>query len=225
MNQVEKIYSENSDPKNFSIGYMNYLKELLSQIDPLAIAGFIETLIEARNRGAQIFFIGNGGSAATASHFANDLAIGTKTLDKPFRVTSLTDNLATITAIANDSGYEEIFLQQLKVLFRPGDVVVGISASGNSPNILKAIEYTNQEGGFTVGLTGFEGGKLRKIVKLNIHVPTQKGEYGPVEDVHMMLDHLTSAYLMYHCQSLHRTSRQSIQHPLDLVFNSVQSPT
>ena len=140
--------------------------------------------------------MGNGGSAATASHFANDIAIGSKSWSKPFRALSLVDNIPTLTAIANDDGYEEIFVQQLKVQMVPGDVVVAISASGNSPNVVRAIEYANANGAFTVGVTGFDGGKLRDISRIGVHIPTTKGDYGHVEDVHMILNHLISAYLM-----------------------------
>lgn len=161
-----------------------------------AIAHFAELLLTARKHDRNIFFIGNGGSAATASHFANDLSIGTRSWDKPFRVIALTDNAPIITAIGNDFGYDEVFLMQLKTQMRPGDVVVAISASGNSTNVIKAIEYANLRDCRTVGLTGFDGGKLKSICHLNLHVPSLKGEYGPVEDVHMILDHLIGAYLI-----------------------------
>ena len=104
------------------------------------IEKFTKVLLESRERASSVFFIGNGGSAATASHFANDIAIGTRTDEKPFRAISLCDNQAVITAIANDDGYEEIFSQQLQVLLKKQDVVIAISASGNSPNLIRAIE-------------------------------------------------------------------------------------
>ena len=132
----------------------------------------------------------------TASHFANDIAIGTRTGDdRPFRALSLADNAAVMTAIANDDGYDEIFVQQLQVLIRPGDVVVAISASGRSPNVIKAIEYANAHDAITVALTGFAGGRLKEIARHGVHVPTDEGEYGPVEDTHLILDHLVGAYL------------------------------
>ena len=154
----------------------------------------------ARERGSRVFFIGNGGSAATASHFANDLAIGTRTLEKPFRVISLTDNVAVMTAIGNDYGYEQIFLQQLKTVMDPHDVVVAISASGNSPNLLTAIEWANAHGAITIGLTGFDGGRLASLAQQRVHIPSNKGEYGPVEDAHMILDHIVGNYLMLACR-------------------------
>jgi D-sedoheptulose 7-phosphate isomerase len=194
MNNIDKFYS--SDPVAFSEAYLDYLGGVLKKIDAEEIAGFIKTLLAARDRGATVFFIGNGGSASTASHFANDLAIGTNSYSKPFRVVSLTDNHAIVTAIANDFGFEEIFIRQLKVLAKAGDVVVGISASGNSPNLLRAFEYAKSVGIETVAITAFDGGKMKKMRDAGIHVPTGPKEYGPAEDAHMVIDHLVGAYLI-----------------------------
>ena len=196
MTKIESPHREDREIETFARGYVDHLRDLLIQLDVSSIALFTKTLLSARERGARIFFMGNGGSAATASHFANDIGIGSKSWSKPFRALSLVDNIPTLTAIANDDGYEEIFVQQLKVQMVPGDVVVAISASGNSPNVVRAIEYANANGAFTVGVTGFDGGKLKGISRIVIHVPTAKGEYGPVEDVHVTLNHLVSAYLM-----------------------------
>ncbi len=201
MNKIDELYQEKPQLPLFARGYLDYLSQVLAQLDATAIASFVETLLQARAREAQIFFIGNGGSAATASHFANDIAIGSRSATKPFRALSLTDNVAILTAIGNDYGYDEIFIRQLKILMHPGDVVVAISASGNSPNVIKAIEYANAQGAITVGLTGFDGGKLKELAQINVHAPTNKGEYGPVEDVHMILDHLAGAFLMQVCQA------------------------
>lgn len=194
MNNIDRFFSHDSIA--FAGAYIDYLAEVLKRIDVKAIGRFIQALLDARERGATVFFIGNGGSAATASHFANDLAIGTDSYDKPFRVVSLTDNQAIITAIANDFGYQDIFVRQLRVLGRPGDLLVGISASGNSPNLLSAFEYANSAGIKTVAITAFDGGKMKTIADEGIHVPTAPKEYGPAEDAHMMLDHLVGAYLM-----------------------------
>ncbi len=195
MNQLDRIFEQSSRPDEFARAYLDYLSDILARLDTAAIAVFAKTLLEARERDARIFFLGNGGSAATASHFANDIAIGTRSPEKPFRAISLTDNAAAITAIANDDGYAEIFVQQLRTLLAPGDVVVAISASGNSENLRRAVEYANGRGATTVGLTGFDGGRLAEIVSLRVHIPTNPGEYGPAEDGHMILDHLIGAYL------------------------------
>jgi D-sedoheptulose 7-phosphate isomerase len=194
MNNIDKFYT--ADPVVFASAYLEYLCKVLKDIEVKEIGRFIATLLEAREHGATIFFIGNGGSAATASHFANDLSIGTNDYKAPFRAISLTDNVAILTAIGNDFGYEEIFVRQLRVLGRSGDVVIGISASGNSPNLLKAFEYARTAGIKTVAITAFDGGKLKLVADEGIHVPTAPKEYGPAEDGHMILDHLVAAYLM-----------------------------
>ena len=196
MNKIDQIYSESLSINDYSKSYIDYLTSVLNSIALSDIEKFIEVLLEARERGSSIFFIGNGGSAATASHFANDIAIGTRTSEKPFRAISLCDNQAVITAIANDDGYEEIFSQQLQVLLKKQDVVIGISASGNSPNLLKAIDTSRKLSAITVGISAFDGGKMKEMVDVSLHVPTEKGEYGPAEDAHMVLDHLISSYLM-----------------------------
>lgn len=193
-NQIDRFFT--TDAVAFALGYLDYLKQVLDGIDPDAVAHFIATLLDARARGATVFFIGNGGSAATASHFANDLSIGTNEYDRPFRVISLTDNVPVITALGNDFGFDEVFVRQLRVLGRGGDVLVGISASGNSPNLVKALEFAAKAGIRTVAITAFDGGKLKQMADESIHVPTGPKEYGPAEDAHMVLDHLISAYLM-----------------------------
>jgi len=176
--------------------YIEYLTKVLKNISLKEISNFIDAIIEANNRGSSIYFIGNGGSAATASHFANDILIGVRSSVKPFKAVSLCDNSAVVTAIANDYGYEHIFSKQLSILLKKNDVVVAISASGNSQNLVKAIEVAIQKEAITVGLTAFDGGKLKQMVDLTVHVPTKKGEYGPAEDAHMVLDHLVSNYLI-----------------------------
>ena len=196
MNNIDQIYSESLSIKDYSKSYIDYLSSVLSNISLTDIEKFVEVLLEARERESSIFFIGNGGSAATASHFANDIAIGTRTYEKPFRAISLCDNQAVITAIANDDGYKKIFSQQLKVLLKKQDVVVAISASGNSPNLLDAIDTAKKMNTITVGISAFDGGKMKEMVDVSLHVPTEKGEYGPAEDAHMVLDHLISNYLM-----------------------------
>lgn len=195
MNNVERFFVQ--DPAAFASAYIDYLSQVLKRIDVGEIARFVETLLDARARSASIFFIGNGGSAATASHFANDLAIGTQSYEKPFRAISLADNQAIVTAVANDCGYEEVFVRQLRILGRPGDVVVAISASGNSPNLLRAFEYAGSAQIKRVAITGFDGGRMKAMADQGIHVPTAPKEYGPAEDAHMMLDHLVGAYLMH----------------------------
>ena len=194
MNNIDRFYTD--DPAAFAGAYLDYVQTVLKRIDTGDIGRFIHTLLDARSRGATIFFIGNGGSAATASHFANDLAYGTNEYAQPFRALSLTDNVPVLTALGNDFGYEDIFVRQLQILGRKGDVLVGISCSGNSPNVVKAFEHARLAGIRTVAITAFDGGKMKAMADQGIHIATESREYGPAEDAHMVLDHLVGAYLM-----------------------------
>lgn len=193
MNQLDKIYSKN--PARYSKDYIKYLSNILLEIDPDSVARFINLILDCRKKEASIYFIGNGGSAATCSHFANDLQIGTRSPSKPIKAISLTDNVAIVTAIANDYGYDFVFLQQIQMLAKPGDLVVGISASGNSPNLVKAFEYCKNNSIRTFALVAFDGGQMLSIADDAIHVKTDRGEYGPAEDAHMIIDHLVMTYI------------------------------
>lgn len=201
MSPLEKMYVENPDPVAYVHAYLRRLSVVLGEIDPTSIAKTIEVMWRAREEGRKILFIGNGGSAATASHFANDIGIGTKNSGAPFKALSLTDNTAVLTCVANDFGYEQIFIEQLRLHMDPGDVVVAISASGNSPSIIKAVEYAHDRGNTVIGLTGFDGGALRRLAHVAIHVATERGEYGVVEDAHMVMDHLMSTFLAQRARS------------------------
>ncbi len=146
-------------------------------------------LVKARKKRSTVFMMGNGGSAATATHFAEDLAKCTIAEGLPrFKVISLTDSIAGIMAWANDTSYEQIFIEQLKNLMEPGDIVIGFSGSGNSMNVIKAIEYANNNGGITIGISGYDGGKLLKCAQENIHVPSFHMQR--VEDIHLLVSHL-----------------------------------
>lgn len=201
MNTLDTMYSEATSPKEYAKNYFKYLSEVFDRMDTLAIEKFIDLLIDARKSNQQIFFIGNGGSAATSSHFSNDIGIGTRTKNLHFKTISLTDNVAILTALGNDEGYIKIFTKQLELYLNPKDVIVAISASGNSPNIIDALEFAKMKGARIVGLSGFDGGKLKELSDISIHVPTPKGEYGPVEDLHMIIDHLVGTYLYRFVQS------------------------
>jgi len=194
MSAIDRFYTE--DIEKFSISYFNYLKEIFEKIDVSEVKAFVETILAARENSSTIFFIGNGGSAATASHFANDLAFGTNEYKKPFKVMSITDNVPVLTALGNDYGYDEIFVRQLRVYAKEGDLLVAISASGNSQNIIKAFEYSSTSGIKTIAISAFNGGKMKDMADQVVHIPTEDKEYGPAEDMHMILDHLVSNYLM-----------------------------
>ncbi|MBX7151559.1 SIS domain-containing protein [bacterium] len=196
MNQLQKNFAESNTAVDYVRRYLKYLSELLSHLDANKIAEIIDLLYQARNDGRTVYLIGNGGSAACSSHWANDLCNGTKVKGKKFiRAVSLTDNVATLTALGNDIGYDNIFVAQLENLLQSGDIVIGISASGNSPNVVKAFEYANSVGAITVGLIGFDGGKMKEQSKVVLHIVTGKGEYGPVEDIQMILDHVMTTFL------------------------------
>ena len=186
------------DIKAFAQKYFQHISELLDQLDLNQIARLIDHIEEARRNQKTVFFIGNGGSAATASHMANDFSInmyGKQEGDLPLRALSLTDNSAVLSAIANDSGYDQVFVHQLRVQYRPGDKLVVVSASGNSPNVVAAAKWVKKNKGIVMSLVGFDGGELARISDVVIHVKTLKGEYGPVEDIHMIMNHLMITWL------------------------------
>jgi len=196
MNTLDRIFRESAGLADYARRYADYLSTLLAQLDCDAIDRVGAVFDTARREGRTIFLIGNGGSAATASHVANDLGLGTRLLGGcRYRTVSLTDNVAFMSAAGNDLGYDSIFVEQLKTLLEPRDVVVAISASGNSPNVLRAIEYAHEHGAVTIGLTGFDGGRLREMAHHAIHIQTAKGEYAPVEDLHLILGHLITSFL------------------------------
>jgi len=198
MNKIEEIFSKSKSGKGYAKQYVSYLSELLVDLDFKAMEEVIKVFQNARASENTIFLVGNGGSAATCSHFVEDLALGTFTEGKkPIKALSLTDNVAYITALSNDIGYENIFVAQMKNLFKKDDVLVAISVSGNSENVIKAIEYANNNGGISIGVLGFDGGKAKEICHHYIHVKTTKGEYGPVEDIHLILCHLIATYLKF----------------------------
>lgn len=170
-------------------GYINELKNTLNHLPVELIGELISILQDARMNHRQVFIMGNGGSASTASHFVADLAKNTRWQNVPdFKVLGLTDNMAILSAYANDEGYDNVFAQQLANFVRPKDVVIAISASGNSKNVLKAVELASQIKACTVGLTGFDGGKLGSLVDVNIHVPSDIIEQ--VEDLHLVVEHM-----------------------------------
>jgi D-sedoheptulose 7-phosphate isomerase len=170
--------------------YVETIQASISQLPIELIEEVIDTLHDARLTGKQVFIMGNGGSASTASHFVCDLAKNTRKEGWPhFKAIGLADNIAIFSAYANDEGYDNVFAQQLASLICTGDIVIGISASGNSPNVLKAMEVARQHRAKTIGFTGFDGGKLGTMVDINIHIPNNN--YGQVEDIHMMLEHMT----------------------------------
>jgi D-sedoheptulose 7-phosphate isomerase len=174
---------------------MNSLREyferqvrLFDQIAFERVDAVIRELEHARVDGRRVFLFGNGGSASTASHFACDLGKGTLAPDRPrFKVIALADNLPTLTAYANDVGYDSVFAEPLTSLAERGDLAIGFSGSGNSPNVLRAMQAAQKLGLVTVGFTGFAGGKLKDCVETHVNVPSEL--MGQIEDVHLALTH------------------------------------
>lgn len=181
--------------QNFTKEYIKNLKNLLDMVDESVVASIVEQIEKTVEKKSKLYVLGNGGSSATASHMANDLAIGLKRRDIiSIDVISLGDNSAVTSAIANDIGYENIFYMQLKDILSPDDVVLAISCSGNSANIVKAVEYSKEIGSTIIGVSGFDGGKLKELSDIKFHVDAPKDEYGLVEDIHMILDHIIYSY-------------------------------
>ena len=180
---------------NFPGVYKAEVLKAIETVDLEKVAEAIRIFIEARAEGRQIFVCGNGGSAATASHFAMEMVKGAS-YNRParFRIMALTDSGPTIMAYSNDVGYECVFVEQLKNFARPGDVVVGFSGSGNSPNVLRAVEYANSIGCRTIALSGRDGGKLGPMAQLNIQVSNP--HMGRIEDGHMAVMHMICYYFM-----------------------------
>jgi len=186
---------EQAEVTSFLETYLAQLHKALETADLEALETAILWLRDARDRGKQIFVCGNGGSATTASHFATDLGKGASyRRQRRFRIMALTDSVSTITAYANDVDYACTFVEQLMNFAQPGDLVVAISSSGNSSNVLRAVKYANELGCRTIGLTGGDGGKLASLAQLNLL--TWEPHTGRVEDVHMSLCHMMSYYFM-----------------------------
>lgn len=192
MSQVSKKI----DP---AVAYIRSYKQkslgILEKLSEADITKLIDLLSDARESKRQVFICGNGGSASTASHFANDLGKGASFgREKKFRVLSLTDNVSWITALANDTDYSQVFVEQLKNYAQLNDLLIVFSGSGNSPNVLRAVEWANQNGLLTVGVTGRPGGKLGQVAQYPIFV--ESSHLGHIEEGHFLIQHLVGYYFM-----------------------------
>lgn len=169
-------------------GYFGRLREALALVDRQQLNEVMNVLEAARLEGRGVFVMGNGGSAATASHFVCDFNKGISLgKDRRYRLVCLNDNVPSLMAIANDLSYDDIFLEQLKNLFREGDVVLGISGSGNSENVVRALRWAAENGGVTIGFTGYDGGAVKRICRHNLHIPLKDMQI--VEDLHLVANH------------------------------------
>ena len=182
--------------QNYYKDYRNRIDEILNTVQIEKLVETIELIISTFKTGNTLYVCGNGGSAATATHMQADFSFFTRYFTK-FRpkVRALTDNVAMMTAVGNDTSFDDIFVEQLKGHFQSGDILICISASGNSENVLRAASYANENGGTSIGFVGFEGGKLLNTASISLFTPNPKGDYGPIEDVHMIFNHLIVNYL------------------------------
>lgn len=185
----------NTDAARFTQSYLAQLGEIVRALPQEAIAELIGWMAQARAEDRSVFVMGNGGSAATASHFATDVG-KSASLGRPrrFRILSLTDNVAWISALGNDLSYDDVFVEQLRNYAQPNDLVIAISVSGNSPNVVKAVEWANAHSCRTVGLTGAPGGRLKGLVDLPIIVPTD--HFGRAEDAHLVITHIVGYFFI-----------------------------
>ena len=175
--------------------YIDLVKSTLDALDPKALEALVEAFQTTYEKGGNIYTMGNGGSGASASHAAGDFLKGASYgLDKRFKMICLNDNLPSMMAIANDIGWESIFVEPLKNFLSPNDLVIGISGSGNSKNVVNALEYANAQGATTVAMSGFKGGKISAIATINVHAPVMDMEV--TEDVHMVIFNIVKKQMM-----------------------------
>ncbi len=174
--------------------YIELEKSVLDKLDADAIDQALELIVQTLDDESMIYIFGNGGSAVTASHFQNDFNKGlSEGMERKFKFCCLSDNMATVTAIANDIGYEEVYREQLRGRLKSRDICIAISGSGNSPNIINAVEYARELGVKVIGLSGYDGGRLKRLADVSIHVPVMSMQV--TEDVHMIMDHLMMSVL------------------------------
>lgn len=187
------------DPSDFINRYLIELTRSILSLDKTKIELIVDLLVTAYKNDRQVFILGNGGSASTSSHMACDLSKGTLQRiydpnERRFKVISLTDNVALMTAFANDVSFDDIFVQQLRNLVETDDIVIALSGSGNSPNVVKAVEYANKCGAKTVGILGFKtGGKLGSMVDYALLIDSNN--YGPIEDIQLVINHIIAAWI------------------------------
>jgi D-sedoheptulose 7-phosphate isomerase len=194
--------------------YIETLQQTIDQLPKEKIVQVIDLLHSARFSGRQVFIMGNGGSASTASHFVCDLSKNTRREGWPrYKVIGLTDNMAVFSAYANDEGYENVFCEQLANLLVQDDIVIAISASGNSMNVINAIQYAKSQNALTIGFTGFDGGILGTLVDINLHINSNIIEH--VEDLHLVLEHMIIKSLKERANSETMTQ---------ILLEDVQSP-
>lgn len=206
--ELDCVSRKGKKKMNFQNDIRRYVEceiETLRKLDVEAINAALNLLIEVQTNHKRVYVFGNGGSSATASHFQNDFGKGiSEYVQDKFRFQCLNDNVPTIMAVANDIGFEEIFRFQLRGIIEPGDIVIAISGSGNSENVINAVEYAKECGNKVIGLTGYDGGRLRELSDISLHVPIDSMQI--TEDIHMVFDHLMMSVFYRHlCGKEHLT--------------------
>ncbi len=194
---TEKMFAnKDHGNRNYFREYSQYLFHLLANLDFEVIENVAHLILDRAKKKRTVYLIGNGGSATTAAHFAIDFVHAGMLDHAPIiRAINLAENIGIVTALGNDKGYDQIFSRQLRMLGRKGDILIAISASGNSVNLLEAVKVAKEMGITTVGILGFDGGQLGAMCDYSIVVRTKKGEYGVVEDIHLFLDHMLASYI------------------------------
>jgi D-sedoheptulose 7-phosphate isomerase len=176
--------------------YHSRISRALESFDLMQVSTLVDVLHAARKNGRTVFVAGNGGSASTSGHFVIDWAYGSGLSNPPLRVVSLADSSPAITATGNDQSFERVFLRQLETHGKPGDLLIMISASGNSPNLLTLLPFCKAHEIQIIAMTGFDGGELKRNADISIHVETELGDYGVAEDLHLMIGHITKEALI-----------------------------
>ena len=197
MNAIEEIFNNAESPADYAQNYANHMCKVMEALDNDAVAELIGLVEAAAVEDKSVIICANGGSASVATHYVNDLSANSVIDGQPgYRVISLTDNSSSLTALGNDASFDQVFEIQLKANMRAGDLVIFMSVSGNSPNLVRGIEYANANGAKTVACTGMMGGKLKDLAQLSIHTPSTADEYGPIEDIFSVIMHSVTSYII-----------------------------
>lgn len=190
---LKQAFSEATGTSDYLRAYADRISRMALAIDADRLSAVVDVVERAIQDDHAIFVMGNGGSSASAAHFVNDLGPNSLVPGAPgVRILSLTDNVASLSAIANDAGYQYVFHMQLQAWLRRGDVVLAFSVSGNSPNIIEGATYAKRQGCSVVGFTGFDGGHLGRLADIHVNFPATPDEYGPVEDMFSVVGHAIS---------------------------------
>jgi D-sedoheptulose 7-phosphate isomerase len=196
MNKLKEMYGSASSAENYAKQYVEHMVNVLKSLDTKTVMTVSDIIEKTAENNQSFFVVANGGSAAVSTHWVNDLSANTVVDGKPgFRVISLTDNASSLTALGNDASFDEVFTIQLKANMRPGDVVLFMSVSGNSPNLVSAMNYANANGATTIACTGMDGGALKEGSHHCIHTPSTKDEYGPIEDIFSIIMHIAQSHI------------------------------